>query len=419
MTRKAYDWLNGAILEEHTRKKHAVLRNYLREYLITRCQIPHQEKFRLIIVEGFAGGGMYGDGSYGSPLLLVDELAKTTTEINARRATNGLRPVVVECLLILNDADDSVVQQLRTNISPLLQKSRDETPLLRVQTEFHTSKFEELYSTLVRRIDRAHCRNVIFNLDQCGYSNVTGQLISNIMGRWRSAEVFLTFAIETLLSFLSPRNGYNNLLFDPELQAKVVTLRADPQKLLTKKEWLGEAERIVYSHLRECAPYVSPFSINNPNGWQYWLMHFANSYRARQVYNDILHKDSAVQAHFGRPGLSMLSYDPTDECQLYLFDDDSREVARTALIDEIPSLLAESGDAISMMDFYESAYSATPAHTNDIHEMIILNPDIEVITDVGGQRRRPGTIHQSDTLKLKNQRSLFFMFTGDRMGNKR
>ncbi len=190
-------------------------------------------------------------------------------------------------------------------------------------------------------------------------------------------------------------------------------LRADSQRLITKKEWLGDAELIVYSHFKQCAPYVSPFSINNPNGWQYWLMHFANSHRARQVYNDILHKDSAVQAHYGRPGLSMLSYDPSKEGQLYLFDADSRENARNALVDEIPSLIAESGDSMPVGDFYASAYSATPAHTDDIHEMIMLNPDIDVITETGGKRRTPGTIRQSDTLKLKNQRSLFFMFPDD------
>lgn len=419
MTKKAYDWENGAVLEDHTRKKHAVLRRYLREYLITRCQNPHQEKFRLVIVDAFAGGGLYVCGSFGSPLLFVDELSKSTTEINFRRAKKGLKPVAIECLLLLNDAKASVVEQLRRNIAPLLPKIDEESPLLSVQVEFSAKKFEDLYSPLVRRINRANCRNVIFNLDQCGYSSVTGQVIADIMVRWRSAEVFLTFAIETLLTYLTQKNGYSNLAFDSELRVKVRELQADAHSLLTKQEWMGSAERIVYSHFGQCAPYVSPFSINNPGGWRYWLMHFANSHRARQVYNDVLHEDSSVQAHFGRPGLRMLSYDPTDECRLYLFDNDSRELARNALIDEIPTLLAESGDAMPMLEFYESAYSATPAHTDDIHEMIIQNTDIEVITESGGKRRKPAAIRPSDTLKLKSQRSMFFMFDGGKIGDRK
>ena len=174
---------------------------------------------------------------------------------------------------------------------------------------------------------------------------------------------------------------------------------------------MGEAEKIVYSHLKDCATYVSPFSINNPAGWQYWFMHFANVYRARQAYNDVLHKNALPQAHFGRSGLYMLSYDPKEEGELYLFNDDSRQSAKEYLYDDIPRLVAETGDALSMQEFYAAAYSETPAHSDDIHEMIIQNPDIEVITESGGKRRQANTIKPSDTLKLNDQKSMFFMFS--------
>ena len=74
--------------------------------------------------------------------------------------------------------------------------------------------------------------------------------------------------------------------------------------------------------------------------------------------------------------------------------------------------MAESGDTLTMQDFYASAYSQTPAHSDDIHEMIIANPDMEVITDGGGKRRQAHTIKAGDTLKLVSQKSMFFMFSG-------
>ncbi|NKC11262.1 MAG: three-Cys-motif partner protein TcmP [Gammaproteobacteria bacterium] len=101
MARKDYDWEDGAQLEEHTKKKHIILREYFREYLITRCQLPKQEKFRLVVVDGFSGAGLYQCGSYGSPLIFVDVLTKTTNEINLRRLNKGLRPLQIECLLLL------------------------------------------------------------------------------------------------------------------------------------------------------------------------------------------------------------------------------------------------------------------------------------------------------------------------------
>ena len=88
---------------------------------------------------------------------------------------------------------------------------------------------------------------------------------------------------------------------------------------MSQKDWLGTAEKIVFDAFRLCATYVSPFSINNPGGWRYWLIHFANAYRARQDYNNILHDNASLQAHFGRSGLNMLSFDPglTNACSTF------------------------------------------------------------------------------------------------------
>ena len=64
-----------------------------------------------------------------------------------------------------------------------------------------------------------------------------------------------------------------------------------------------------------------------------------------------------------------------------------------------------------MDEFYKLTYNETAAHSDDIHEMMIENPDIEVITESGGERRKPNTIKSTDILRLKKQQSLFFMYT--------
>jgi len=156
-------------------------------------------------------------------------------------------------------------------------------------------------------------------------------------------------------------------------------------------------------------------SINNPGGWRYWLIHFANSYRARQVYNNTLHLNSSVQAHFGRSGLNMLAYDPShDGPDLYLFDDPGRERSRRQLLDDIPRLVSDSGDAISVEDLYAGIYNMTPAHSDDIHAAIIENPDLEVITPAGGGRRKASAIVVGDTIKLKKQLTFFPKFLSSR-----
>ena len=415
MVRKNYDWEGGAALDEHTKKKHSILRKYFRQYLITRCQLPQQEKFRLAIVDGFSGAGLYKCGCYGSPLIFVKTLIDTVKEINLSRINQGMRPIQVSCLFLLNDDKNSVISQLKENIAPLLVEASENSEFLQIQTEFFNNLFENVYPEIKKRLKSAKCRNVFFNLDQCGYSHVTTNIIRDIIDSWVSAEVLLTFMIDSMLTYLSPQKKVGGVPLEKKVKQKIDAILSDSENLLGKKEWLGEAEKIAYDHLKSCATYVSPFSINNPTGWRYWLMHFASSYRARQVYNNILHQEETSQAHYGRSGLNMLSYNPLNEGQLYLFDADSRESAKEALYDDIPRFIAESGDALVMHDFYAAAYSETPAHSDDIHEMIIENPDMEVITESGGQRRQPNTIKASDTLKLKSQTSMYFMF--DKISN--
>ena len=185
--------------------------------------------------------------------------------------------------------------------------------------------------------------------------------------------------------------------------------------LMSKDAWLGVAERLVFDAFRRCANYVSPFSIHNPDGWRYWLIHFANSVRARQEYNNILHQNSSTQAHYGRSGLHMLSYDPSEtDSMLYLFDETGRAEARKQLHDDIPRLITSYGDALPVGEFYASIYNATPAHMLDINSAIIENPDLEVITEQGGgERRKANTIKTSDILRLKQQRSFFPIFFDD------
>lgn len=409
---KPYQWANGATLEEHSRRKLTILREYVFDYLSVRCRLPQQERFRLAIVDGFAGGGRYEDGTPGSPLIFIEELKRAVEAVNLQRSSQGLGYIEVECLLILNDASKDAIQLLKSNVSPVQAAIVESCPKLHLRVEYMNDAFEAAYPRIKALLEQGRYRNVLFNLDQCGHSHVDGNTIVDIMYSFPAVEIFYTFVISSLLAFLQKRQP-------DRLQAQLGHLEIPPGGLdslngmMSRNEWLGAAEKIVFDAFRYYAPYVSPFSINNPDGWRYWLIHFARSYRARQVYNNILHNNATLQAHFGRSGLNMLSYDPRhDEGTLYLFDGVGRATAKNQLMDDIPRLLSEMGDALPMTEFYEDIYNLTPAHSDDVHAAIIENPDLQVLTPAGGERRKANTIGAGDIIKLKDQRSFFPMFLG-------
>jgi three-Cys-motif partner protein len=391
MAEKRYSWENGVTLEEHTKRKHKILREYLARYLAVRCALPQQTKFRLAIVEGFAGGGRYACGSPGSPLILLEELRAAADGFNLKRRNDGMASLDIECFLILNDAEPGTIGILKGHVEPLVAAARSDTAKLHLQVMYFAKPFEELYPEIKSLLTQGRYQNVLFNLDQYGHSDVTTATITDIGASFASAEVFYTFAIQSLLAFL-PKN--NPALLARHLSALGIT-STDLTVLegqMSKNEWLGAAERLVFETFRNCAQFASPFSINNPDGWRYWLIHFANNYRARQEYNNVLHRNSSTQAHFGRSGLNMLTFDPAQgDSSLYLFDAADRNRAKQQLLDDIPRFVTDFGDAVGVNQFYSAIYNTTPAHMDDIHAAMIENPDLEIVTEAGGERRKPCT----------------------------
>lgn len=406
MVKNIYPWEAGAKLEPHTQRKHKILAEYFRQYILVRCSNPNQRRFRLAVVDGFAGGGRYACGTRGSPLIFIEELVAAIDEINLGRAAQRMPLLAVDCLLLLNDADAKVIQLLQSHVAPVVAEVRQRCPQLQLTVDYSGLTFEAAYPEMREKIRSGGYQNVLFNLDQCGHTHVEPKTLIDIMTGAPSAEIFFTFVVDALLTYLHKRQPAK---LKKQLEVVGVTKLDALEEVQSNPAWLGTAEKLVFEALQGCAKFVSPFSIHNPNGWRYWLIHLAGNHRARQVYNNVLHANASSQAHFGRSGLNMLSYNPASEGTLYLFEQDDRVVARNELMEDIPRVIARAGDTMTVLEFYETVYNLTPAHNDDINTAIIDNPDLEVATETGGERRRAHTIHVTDTIRLKSQISLPFL----------
>lgn len=405
MVSKNYPWEDGPELLPHTAKKHQILREYFHKYLLTRCQLPQQDLFKLVVVDGFSGAGIYKCGAFGSPLIFIDELNKTSKEINSNRIANNLKPINIECHFIFNDSDSLAFELLKKNVVPLSAGIKSENTKLKINIEHSNKAFSEIYPEIKTGILASRCNNVFFNLDQCGYSHVSHDHVKDIFQTWKKPEVLLTYMIGSAITYLSPSKEKNNVPLGNEILQKINDLE---KSIMSKTEWIANSEQIIFESWKSCAPYVCPFSINNEDGWRYWLIHFAKFYTARQVYNNVLHEAGSSLAHFGRPGLEMLSFSTSDEVQPYLFDVDSRSQAKLGLYKDIPHLIENSGDSMSLEEFYALAYSETPAHSDDIHEMMMENNDIIILTPNNFPRQKATSIRAGDTIKLKYQKSFLF-----------
>lgn len=410
-----YKWLDGATLDEHSKIKHKIVREYFARYIATRCIIPHQKQFRLAICDGFSGGGLYQTGESGSPLIFLEELQKAAEQEALRRTINGMPPLTISCLLILNDSDKEAIQCAKTNIEYFLKVNYDAFRSIDVEIKYINKRFEKSYPEIRNLLIERKYKNVLFNLDQCGHSLVRRTTIIDIMTTFLCAEIFYTFMIQSLLTYLSKQN-HGKL----ESQLRYLGPSADHLRTLdwhqddiylSYDQRLGAAEKLVFDLFQACAEFVSPFAVYNPNGWKYWILHFSNSPRAREVYNDTLHENSTLQAHYGRPGIKMLCSDPGKSVSLYLFDQNGRESARCNLYNEIPAELSKIGRNTLMGGFLTKIYKDSVSHKQDILGSMLSNPDIEIVTEAGGRRRSEAGITFKDTIVLKPQKSFSFSNT--------
>ena len=88
MAEKRYDWLDGATLEEHSRRKHKILREYFISLPRRSLPWPHNAVPPGCRGMGFAGGGRYKCGTPGSPIIFV-EASEGLHAVNLQRISAG------------------------------------------------------------------------------------------------------------------------------------------------------------------------------------------------------------------------------------------------------------------------------------------------------------------------------------------
>jgi len=369
---------------------------------------PLNRKFKIAIVDGLAGGGSYKCGTSGSPLVFLEELSRFIEETTLWRKDQNLPELEIECLFIVNDTSP----EARERLYPLLTswelqnagQSRLSVSIIRME-----KAFSEAYPEIKARIQTDRHSNVLFNLDPCGYTQVGFEIIQDIMCSFKSPEVFYTFMIGALFNYASWKNPQKtqNLIRDFGVQQEVFF---EDQSFRTKDEWLGAVERILHTELRTVANFVSPFAINQERnqGYNYWLLHFSKSHRAREVYNDVLHQNAGGQAHFGKSGLKMLEYTANETgVRKFDFGADFRTESKFALHTDLPAIIHEFGDVIPIELLKASIYNDTAVHPEELSAVMIENQDIEVLTPAGSKRRVATAIKDTDLVRVTTQKHLF------------
>lgn len=418
--RKHYQWQIGEPppqLGAHSRAKHEIIEAYLRRYIEICTATPVQERLNLTIVDGFCGGGLYQHGGEfveGSPLLLLRTVAEMQDRLNRIRP-KGFE-IVTDFVFIDDRRDHTDFLRAEIEASPFAE-ALDRT------IHIFTGKFEEMNDhaiAIAKRRSPQRGRS-LFLLDQYGWSAVTFASVKRILTTLPKAEVFLTFAVDALIDYLSERSGSRSTFERIGLDGGLV------RELLAIKDenhgWRTIIQNTLYDRLRRetGAEFYSPFFIRSGQARRtYWFVHLSRHREARNEIGRIHWQHHNNSLHHGRAGLDALGFtgqaDPEQMVFGYDFDNVARLHSWETLREEIPRFInaTDGADAApTLEELFGTRCNDTPV-TRDLFEEVLIDlrdlGELRIEDSFGVDKPRAHKVNWSDRIVLSQQPSFFGPF---------
>lgn len=404
-------WQSGSVpeLEAHSRAKLNVLSNYVTDYICILCADSFgQESFRITLVDGFAGGGVYRSGDFGSPFTLLGAVAAAETKINQSRR----KPIRIDCHWYFVDVNPHAIACLRAQLEQSPYRDQLDRNIFVMPGNF-SDRASEIVRKTQERFTRGGARAIFF-LDQCGYTDVQPLLLKQISAQLsHKAEFILNFAVDWLIDFAGDTHEFRQILANLGLADELSVPRLVEAKERYGTDWRYVIEAMIGPAFRKVAgaPFFSPFYIapvGNHRG--YWLLHLAPHIRARSAMLDVYWRNANGHRHYGHLGLNMLSYKPDADPQGYLtgfaFDELAKESARIQLKVDFARVIRDSHqDGIRFRQFAAHYCNQTIANEALIASTLEeLYRDGEIsIRGPKGSTKRTGAIAADDIILPSNQ----------------
>jgi hypothetical protein len=239
-------------------------------------------------------------------------------------------------------------------------------------------------------------------LDQFGYKDVPTMLIQKIFNNLPSAEIILTFGVDSFINFANDSHLTNALLENIGLPDILQGKTIDEIKSSERNWRLFIQSGLYHGIVSRCgAKHYTPFFVRNKDGHgDYWLIHLSQHHRARDVMTEVHWRNNNHFIHYGGSGLNMfqvVGYDPEYDSDYqkqtklgFEFDDFARKSSIRSLKEQIPGLIYANSEGSSFESLFASTCNHSPASAEIYREAIgqlMEENDVEVRSLNGGKRR--------------------------------
>lgn len=405
-----FTWEFGApppSIQEHSIAKLNVLRSYLCAYFDRLCINSPRDEFKLDLIDGFSGGGIFTDHNgvevLGSPLVMLEEARAAEIRLNRNRTKN----IHFDIKYYFVDKKEQHTAYLKSIIKKRGFNIKDENIVVL------NYPFDKVADRIIKEVQKHQPRagRAIFLLDQTGYSQVGLKLVANIFANLPTAEVILTFAADIMANFLdnNPRfiKTASRLDFTPEQIEHLLSLKVEDEV-----EQRARVQRVLLDNIYGItrAEFYTPFFIRPRHSRRaLWFLHLSGHPTARNVMINIHWEHSNTFEHYGRGDFNMLGWDPLKELPLFDFGKDDEKKMHDQLLESMPNKLYAlvSEQPVTVDAIHHEFANQTAARYSDIDKIIvrlveegdfvILDPDGKVRT------RSVSTLKRTDLIALSPQ----------------
>ena len=378
-------------IEPHSKAKLEVLRRYLRAYFDRLNVNPVREEFKLDLIDGFSGGGLFLDGTTevsGTPLVMLEESEQASIRLNEKR----VKPLHINCRFYFVDKEKAHTDHLRKVL--IERDHRVDDDKIIVRNGLFENEVENILTSIRTRQPRSG--RAIFLLDQTGFSKVRLSLISRIFDELPAAEVILTFAADTLVNFLAETPQTVKMTAPLQLTERQI------HNLIEQKNGDGGkalVQRTLRNHIRTStgATYDTPFFIcPRKSRRALWFLHLSKHPTARDVMIQRHWNIQNTFEHYGRGDFGMLGWDALKDSEtlpLFRFGEIDREQMQSELLESLPrelfGLVSEHPVTIDALQHMFA--NRTAARFSDLNKIVITlaqEREFEILSPEGKIRPR-------------------------------
>jgi len=405
---RKHQWDKSKIpeLADHSEAKHLILSAYIQKYLAIVCQSRKIREYNITLIDGFSGGGMYKNGKYGSPLVMIDAVSKAVFNINKNREEHV---------------------EIKPNYFFIEKDSENYDSLINVVTEQYVKHkyvnsingdFNSNLPQIITHIKKRNPRGgggAIFFLDQDGYAAVPIKVLNTIRKELPKAEIIININITWLIDFIEDSDRFRNTIINMGLSRYL-----DINEVIELKKNIKDNRSIIEARLsvalQQAAgfPYFRPFFIepfDNHRG--YWLLHLSPHYRAHNAMSEVIWENGNYMRHYGGDGAKILelSYkggvNDTPDIFGSTFNDQAKDVHLEGLVRDLPDIIWKQ-DQMTVSSLMENTCNNTAA-SREMYNNSILSMrdqgDIIILGKAGG-KKRSNTINPTDILTPQRQQIL-------------